>query len=321
LSDITPQELISRQTKAELYLLACTFVWGGTFVVVKHGLVDSSPFLMVAIRFGIAALLFLPFSYRSLLKFDHGVVVKGLILGLLLFAGFAAQTVGLQYTTASKSGFITGMLVVFTPIFQLVIERRPPKIGNLIGVLFVSVGLFLLTSPQGAEFNRGDVLTLVCAILFALYIVYLDIFTKAYDVSQLTLLQMVVTIGLACVCALVWEQPHFKLTLSLALSIGYLSILATLVTLSLQTRYQKDTTPTRAAIIFSLEPVISAVLAYSIENENIGRLGAAGGAIIVVGLLTSELSDFIFPFGKKRDCSNSGNWSDEGSKISGQIGH
>ncbi len=275
---------------------------------------------MVAVRFGIAALLFLPFSFQSLSKCSRGVVGKGLILGLLLFAGFATQTVGLQYTSASKSGFITGMLVVFTPIFQLVIERRPPKIGNLIGVLFVSAGLYLLTSPRGAEFNRGDVLTLVCAVLFALYIVYLDIFTKEYDVSQLTFLQMVITIGLACVCASVWEHPHFKLTLNLALSIGYLSILATLVTLSLQTRYQKETTPTRAAIIFSLEPVISAVLAYSIEKENIGRLGVAGGAIIVVGLLISELSDCILGNGEKPGYLKSRNWSEEASKVPGEIG-
>lgn len=275
---------------------------------------------MVAVRFGIAALLFLPISFQSLLKFDRRVVGRGLILGLLLFAGFAAQTVGLQYTTASKSGFITGMLVVFTPIFQLFIERRPPKVGNLIGVLFVFGGLYLLTSPQGAEFNRGDVLTLMCAVLFALYIVYLDIFTKEYDATQLTFLQMVVTIGLACVGTLLWEHPHFKLTLGLAMSIGYLSILATLVTLSLQTRFQKETTPTRAAIIFSLEPVISAVLAYLIERENIGRLGVLGAAIIVAGLLISELSDCIFGNDEKPGYLGSRKWSDEASRVPGEIG-
>ena len=274
---------------------------------------------MVAMRFGIAAVLFLPFSFRSLSKFDQRVVGKGVILGALLFAGFAAQTMGLQYTTASKSGFITGMLVVFTPVFQLVIERRPPKIGNLIGVLLVIVGLFLLTSPKGAQFNWGDILTLLCAVLFALYIVYLDIFTKEFEVSILTFLQMVVTIALACICALIWEHSYFKLTLSFALSIGYLSILATLVTLWLQTRYQKETTPTRAAIIFSLEPVISAVLAYSIEKENIGRLGIAGGGIIVIGLLFSELSDGIFRTAGKSICMKSRNWSREPGELPEEI--
>ena len=88
--------MISRQTKAELYLLGCTFIWGGTFVVVKHGLEDSSPYLMLALRFGIAALLFIPLSFQSLLKLNLEVVVKGGILGVMLFAGFAAQTVGLQ---------------------------------------------------------------------------------------------------------------------------------------------------------------------------------------------------------------------------------
>jgi len=181
-------------------------------------------------------------------------------------------------------------------------------------------GLYLLTSPRGAEFNRGDVLTLVCAVLFSLYIVYLDIFTKEYDTAKLTFLQMVVTIVLACVCALLLEHPHFKLTLNLTLALGYLSILATLLTLWLQTCFQKETTPTRAAIIFSLEPVISAALAYSIDKENIGRLGIAGGAIIVVGLLISELSDCIFAIDERPGYAGSQGWSEEASKVPGEIG-
>lgn len=286
--------MITRQTKAELYLLVCTFIWGSTFVVVKHSLADISPHLMVAVRFGIATLLFLAFSPKSLKNLDCQVAVKGGILGALLFAGFAAQTMGLQYTTASKSGFITGMLVVFTPFFQVFIERRSPKLGNLVGVALVSVGLYLLTAPQGSEFNRGDALTLGCAVIFALYIVYLDIFAKEHDVGQLIFLQMVVTVLLAVVSTIIWEQPRVKFTTGLAFAIAYLAIMATLVTLSWQTKYQKETTPTRAAIIYSLEPVVSAFLAYLIENDNIGKLGILGGGIIVTGLLVSELSDSIF---------------------------
>lgn len=249
---------------------------------------------MVAVRFGIAGLLFLAFSSQSLSGMDRRVVIRGGILGFLLFAGFAAQTMGLQYTTASKSGFITGMLVVFTPVFQVFIERRSPKPGNLIGVALVSVGLYLLTSPKGSEFNRGDAMTLACAVIFALYIVYLDFFTKEHDVAQLTFLQMVVTVLLAVFCTLIWEQPHLKLTSGLAFAIAYLAVMATLVTLFLQTKYQRETTPTRAAIIYSLEPVISALLAYLVENENLGKAGIVGGGIIVAGLLVSELSDSIF---------------------------
>jgi drug/metabolite transporter (DMT)-like permease len=202
---------------------------------------------------------------------------------------------GLQYTTASKSGFITGLLVVFTPLFQMLLERKNPKAGNAAGVLLVTLGLFLLTSPNGAGFNQGDFLTLLCAVIFALYIVYLDIFSKECNVSQLTFLQMLTTVVLSIAGTLTLETRHFQATPSLLVSLVYLSILATVVTLYLQTRFQKLTTPTRAAIIFSLEPVFSAIIACLFGNERIGAAGMLGGGLMVAGLVVSELSGLVLP--------------------------
>jgi len=286
--------LISGRSKAELVLLSCTLIWGATFVITKKSLDDASPMILVAIRFGIASAVFLAIFFSTLVKMNRAALIKGGILGLLLFAGFVPQTFGLRYTSASKSGFITGMLVVFTPLFQLAIERRPPKTGNLVGVVLVSIGLYLLTSPAGSQFNLGDGLTLACAVLFALYIVYLDIFSKEQNVTQLAFLQMVVIATLAALGGLLFEKWHFEFKLHLALALAYLSIMATVVTLYLQTAYQRQTTPTRAAIIFSLEPVFSAAFAYFVDHESIGVLGVVGGGVIVMGLLISELSDIVF---------------------------
>jgi drug/metabolite transporter (DMT)-like permease len=286
--------LIIGRTKAELVLLSCTLIWGATFVITKKSLDDASPLILVAVRFGIASTLFLAIFFSALVKMKRPAVIKGGILGLLLFAGYVPQTFGLRYTSASKSGFITGMLVVFTPLFQVLIERRPPRMGNLVGVVVVSIGLYFLTSPVGSQFNFGDGLTLACAALFALYIVYLDLYSKEQDVSQLAFLQMVVIATLAAVGGLLFEEWHFEFKLNLALGLAYLSIMATVVTLYLQTAYQRQTTPTRAAIIFSLEPVFSAVFAYLVDHESIGVLGVVGGGMIVMGLLISELSDIIF---------------------------
>ena len=192
-------------------------------------------------------------------------------------------------------GFITGMLVVFTPIFQLLIERRPPKPGNVVGVILVTIGLYWLTAPKGAEFNQGDGLTLVCAGVSGLYIVYLDLFSKEHDVVQLTFMQMAVTVILAACGAAVFERRQVMLSGHFLLALAYLSIMATLLTLSLQTRFQKQTTPTRAAIIFSLEPLFSAAFASVFGHEIIGGLSLLGGGMIVAGLIVSELSDVIFP--------------------------
>lgn len=290
---------MKKRTKAELYLLLCTLIWGGTFVVVKQGLENSPPFLYIAIRFGLATLLFIPFVLKHLRSISKEAILGGIVLGVLLWIGFATQTVGLQFTSASKSGFITGLLVVFTPIFQIIIEKRLPKKGNVIGVILVVIGLYFLTSPAGAHFNIGDSLTLVCAAFFGLYIVYLDVFSKKHSFLILAFIQFVVSAFLSAICSYFYEPLEIKFTSNMLLGLAYLTILATVFTLTIQTKYQKDTTPTRAAIIFSLEPVIAAFFAFMVLGEIIGGGGILGGGLVVAGLLISELSDVIFPRGRE----------------------
>jgi drug/metabolite transporter (DMT)-like permease len=286
---------LSKQRRAEFLLLATTLIWGSTFVTQKIGLVDVSPLFFVGSRFIIASLVLTVLFPKKIKNIDKNAFQKGTALGILLCLGFVLQTVGLTYTSASKSAFITGMLVVFTPLMQFVIERQFPKLGNILGVLLVTIGLYLLTSPEGSTFNLGDGLTLACAILFAIYIVYLDIVSKETDIFHLTFLQIVVTGLLSVILALLFENIRVEYTTSFLFVLFYLSLFATLLTTFIQTKFQKDTSPTRAAIIFSIEPVFAAVLAYLVLNEAIGLLGIVGGAVIVVGLLTSQLSDQI-PF-------------------------
>ncbi|MEX2117772.1 MAG: DMT family transporter [Bacteroidota bacterium] len=282
------------RTKAELLLLSCTLIWGGTFTVTKTGLEDVSPMLFVAIRFVVATLLFLPFVASGMRSMTRMTMRGGTIIGVLLLVGFVTQTIGLQYTSASKSGFITGLLVVFTPLFQIIFSRQLPKAGNVIGVILVTAGLYLLTSPEGSEFNVGDLLTLICAAFFGLYIVFLDIYTRTGDVKQIAFLQFGVTAVGSFVGAMIFEETLFRPSGDLLWGIAYLSLLATLYTLTIQTKYQRETTPTRAAIIFSVEPVFAAVIAYLVLGETIGLPGVFGGGIIVLGLLVSELSDVLF---------------------------
>ncbi len=288
---------ISR-TRAELYLLSLTIIWGSTFVLTKFILENASPFVYVAIRFFTASLLFAAFFYRRLRSITRDGIVKGLVLGILLFFGFVLQTVGLKYTTASKSAFITGLMVVFTPIFQLVIERKAPKSGNIIGVVFVALGLYFLTSPQGSEFNIGDTLTLICAVLFSLYTVYLGVYGKNHDPAHLTFIQFASTAVLSALAIPFLETAHLNLTFGFLINLGYLAIMPTVIALYVMAKYQKYTTPTRSAIIYSLEPPIAAIFAFFIIGEQIGMNGAFGGMLILSGLIVSELSDVIFVRGK-----------------------
>jgi drug/metabolite transporter (DMT)-like permease len=283
---------MTTRSRAELALFSTTFIWGSTFVVVKAGTENISPSLFIALRFGIGALIFGLLLFNKLKHIHFRTVKKGIILGIMLGVGILLQNYGIYQTTASKSAFITGLMVIFTPIAQLVLERRPPKIGTIVGIFVVMCGLFLLTSPSGSEVNYGDILVLISAFIFGVYIVYLDIYSKDENVMQLAFIQVAVTTTIAAV-AVPFENIIFMPTTQLLLSLLYMGICATVFSTYVQTRYQKDTTPTRAVIIFTIEPVITAVLAYFVLGEILGFSGIIGAVLIISGILISEFMDLI----------------------------
>jgi drug/metabolite transporter (DMT)-like permease len=284
---------VTVKARAELVLLGTTLIWGGTFAVTKFGLLDVSPFLLVAIRFTLASLIYLLLFSREVLASSRADLLRGALLGFFLFVGFATQTLGLSHTTASKSAFITSMMVVFVPLLQILIERRAPTVGNIIGVVIVCTGMWLLTSPEEAAFNVGDGLTLVCAIMFAFYIVYLDIASKKTAPVRLSFVQIAVSAVLSIVAIPLFETAAFSFSMSLLGVILYLTLLATVLTTYTQTRYQKDTTPTRAVIIFTLEPVFASIIAAVFLSEHLGGVALFGAALIIAGVLVSQLSDSI----------------------------
>lgn len=282
---------MTKQRKAEIILLSLTVIWGGTFAIVKGSLNQISPLFFISVRFLFAATILTILFFPRLKTITLNEIQRASALGILLFLGFATQTIGLQYTTASKAAFLTGTMVIFVPIFQFIMERKAPNLGNIIGVIIVSVGLYLLTSPKGAEFNFGDGLNLVCAIIFAVYIVYLDMATQEGDPLNITYIQIVTNAFISIIAALVFENIFIKVSANLIYAFLYLSLLATTFTLYLQTKWQKETTPTKAAVIFTIEPVFAAAIAYFMLNELIGWMGVVGGAVIIIGLIISEISD------------------------------
>lgn len=284
---------LDRRARAEAALLGLTLIWGGTFAISKLGLREISPLFMLAVRFTAASLLLLLLFRRTLFPLDAAQVRKGCVLGLFLFLGFAAQTVGLTMTTASKSAFITGLMVVFVPLLQVAVERKPPRLGNLLGVAVVCAGLWLLTAPDIAGINTGDLLTLLCAALFGMYIVYLDMVADAMSTAQLTFLQLAATAVLAGAGTMLFEEVRWTASGGSLATLAYLVVFATVIAMYVQTRYQKDTTPTRAAVIFTLEPVFASALAWLVLGEQFGPRALAGAALILGGVLLSELSDGI----------------------------
>jgi drug/metabolite transporter (DMT)-like permease len=284
---------LTKKTKAEIILLSMTIIWGGTFAVVKNSLNEISPLFFVGTRFLFAAILFIPFIFSKLKRIQAVELRQGIMLGTLLFFGMAAQTIGMQYTTASKAAFLTGTMVVFTPLIQFIMGRRPPLVGNLLGVLLVTIGLFIFTSPRGSVFNFGDGLNLACAIVFGIYTVYVEIAAQEGEVFNINFIQILTNSILCLFSTLFFENVFVHTSVNLFISYLYLTILATMLTLYLLVRWQKETTPTRAAVIYSVEPIIAAVIAYILIGELLPPVALIGSAVIISGLFVSEFSENI----------------------------
>ncbi len=281
--------MLNIRLKAELALLFSTILWGSSFVVIKIALQYASPVLFLSSRFFITVLLLSLIYFSTIRKASKEAWIAGGILGLFLFLGFFLQTLGLNYTTASKSAFITGLSVVIVPILSTFLAKERPRFSSLVAVVLVIVGLWLLTSPLGGNFNRGDLLTLFCTIFFALQIVYLNIYTQKIDYRPLFFIQML--------AIFVFSLPGltFLAPLKLQINTTFLTTLilivffCTYLSFFIQSRFQRYTTPTRAVLIYSVEPVIASVLASLILDERLTSVAWAGAALILAGMLLSEL--------------------------------
>ncbi len=297
---------LKNKYKGEAYLLFITLLWSGTFVIIKEALADSSPVVFLSLRFSLAAIILLPFALKYFKPLGIKEIKAGIFLGFLMFLAFAAQTAGLKYTTATKSAFITGSLVVIIPFLQFLIEKKMPSAGTSIGTVLVFSGILFLSGQSdsftntianlGGDFNIGDVLTLICALIYALHIVMLDVVSRKINFRALVFLQVATVALCGWVAAIIFDfsgiekiliEPGFPLIWGVV----YTAVFATVITTTIQTRYQKTVTPAKAGIIYSFEPIFATLLAFFLLNEKITIFGIAGCLLIFIGLLLSELYD------------------------------
>lgn len=285
--------------RAELGLGTISLVWGSTFILVKQALADVSPLLFVALRFTLAAAV-LAVLFRNRHAPSHtsraGELRAGFVVGICLFGGYATQTIGLQYTTASKAGFITCLYIVLVPALSAALFRRIPQASEVIGIAAAGVGLALMTLPKGRfTIGAGDLLILACAFLYAIHIVVLDHYSKRVAFTRLSLYQIATTAVLALATCWWMETPRIRWSLPVLWALAVTSLLATALAFSVQTWAQQHTSATRAAVIFSLESVFAWLTAYLLAGEVLSRRAMWGGALILAGILSVELKPFSRP--------------------------
>lgn len=275
---------------AEAGLLYCAAVWGATFYMIKDALAGVHPVTLVAHRFLVSAALLLP--WVAMRKRPWILLKEGAVLAALLAALYVSQTAGLAYTTASNSGFITGLFIFFVPLFLLIFFRRPPTRAQWLSVGVALAGLWLLTGGI-REFNRGDALTILSAVTYAAHLLATDRFVKEDADPILIAFHQFWMTGLACLLlSLGMGYPLSVTTRSAAWVIGFLAVIPTLSGFYIQMLAQKKTDPLKVSLIFSLEPVFGAIFAWTLGGEGFIPGKAVGGGLIFSAMIAAELSKF-----------------------------
>ena len=293
---------LSPSTLAHILLLGVVAVWGVTFVLVKDALNDASPLLFNLLRMTLASIALVIINHRHLRNLTRQSLLSGLIVGLFLAAGYQFQTAGLARTTAAKSAFITGLVVVFVPLFTIVPILRPanahaPRWTTAIGALLAFSGLLFLTTPTRTTWQNlfssiglGDLLTLICAIAFAGHLLSLAHTSQKVPTGQLATLQIGTAAVIMAITLPLGGKPHLTITLRLLIALGITSLVATAAAFTIQSWAQQHLPPTHTALLLTLEPVFAALTSVLFLHEHLGQRALIGAALILTGIAVTELT-------------------------------
>jgi drug/metabolite transporter (DMT)-like permease len=276
--------------RADLALVIVAAVWGATFFMIKDALQAVPPLWFMALRFGLAAVLLAPFAMPGV--WDGGIRA-GVLVGLLLFLGYALQTLGLQFTSASRAGFITGLAVVLVPCAEALIFGSRPSRAAVVGVGLSVAGMALLAfgANDPGLVAQGDVLVLGCALAFSAHILAVGRYAPRLNPLRLTFVQALTVAALSLALASVLETFPVAGSAAALPAVGFTALFATVGAYYVQARAQSFTSPTHTALIFALEPVFAAAFAFALAGERLTHMELAGCVLIVVGMVAATLEN------------------------------
>jgi drug/metabolite transporter (DMT)-like permease len=274
--------------QADLTLIAATLIWGVAFPVVKFALGSSTPLAFLAIRFAIAAVVLTPFTDLRT-PFTRRELAAGALLGAILGGGFAAQVVGLVYTTPARSAFIVGISSVLAPVVAFVVLRQVPRWTAMVALLIAGAGIYFLTAPDAGGLNRGDWWTLVTAVLFGGQIVAVAELSRRFDAIRLVWMQTVATAVAAALGAWLLEDASIHWSLGFGAALLFAAVFATALALVWQVQAQRHMSSARAALIFCFEAVFAALASWVWLGEHLSPTQWLGAGLILVGMVLAEL--------------------------------
>lgn len=290
---------MKKQLKGSVFLLLATIIWGSAFVSQSVGMEHIGPFTFQAVRCFLAVLGLLPVIAIADLKksdsksfagrwTDKKLWKAGLLCGIPLFLACNLQQVGLVDTDAGKSGFLTAMYIVIVPVFGIFLKRKP-TIMVPISVALAVAGLYFLSCVGVTQVSTGDLLTIGCAVMFAVQIIFIDIFAPDIDALRLNAIQAFVCAILSTVIMVFTEQPTWQAISACWLPLAHAGFLSMGAAYSLQILGQKSLEPTAASLIMSLESVFAVIFGVLILGETMTGWELLGCALVFSAVILSQI--------------------------------
>ena len=275
--------------KAELLMATVALAWGSSYLMMKVGLTGMGPFNLIALRFGIAFLFMTIAFHKSYRSLTPAIFGRGVIVGIILFLLFTGMVCGVNYTTASTAGFLTSTSVILVPILECILRRRAPERLVVVSTILASIGLFLLTARDGFSLDKGAALCLMGALFYAIYIVVQDRIAKGEDAFLISILQLGVASLLGLLASFLFEVPTLPQSPATWGAVVYLGLICSAYGFVVQPIAQKHAAPERIGLIFSLEPVFSALLSFLFLHEVLAGINYLGGGLIFLAVVLPEL--------------------------------
>jgi len=273
-------------------------IWGFAFVAQRAGMEFVGPFTFNAIRFALGGISLLPFLIlNKKRKFDFQnfsdiknkhFIYGGIVAGIILFLGSTFQQTGIVYTTAGKAGFITGLYIIFVPLFGLFLKNKTSA-GTWIGAIIAVLGLYFLSVTESFLIGLGDLLVLVSGFFWAIHVLLIGKISPKTDPIQLAFLQFIICSFLSLIAAVISETSTIKNIYDASIPILYAGVCSVGIAYTLQVVAQREAHPAHAAIIMSLEAVFALIGGWFVLDETIPLRGLIGCALMLTGMLISQL--------------------------------
>lgn len=271
--------------------MGIALIWGSTFIIIKNVVDTFEPITFVFLRFLVASVFMLFATVPLWKRVNKQFIIDGSILGFVLFIIFLFQTLALKLSSATEVGFLTGLYILFVPILSAVVLRKFPHPFSWFGVALSAVGMMLVTYQTNSGISLGQIFAIINAFFIGVQILLTDVYSRRHNVFLLTAIQISVVCILSGVYALLFESADFSMVTkpAVAYPIIFTGIIATVVCFYVQTAMQKHTTPTKAGIMFTFEPLSSAFFSFLIAGELLSMRQYFGAGLIICAILIAEV--------------------------------